>query len=86
MSNSPFSSLGYMLGGVGNMIPQGYISAYPPYDKRTDREKLMGKLEVNKAMIEDKLKENEEINEALAYLDEHPVIEKMNNLIKRLVG
>jgi hypothetical protein len=83
MSNNP---LGNLLGNVGGLFPhQGYLQHYGMNDKRTDREKLTSKLELNEKLIEEKIKENEEIKEALKHLDEHPMIEKMNNLIKKLI-
>jgi cell division protein FtsB len=59
---------------------------YAPTDRRTKRERLDAKLAANQAQIDRLLAENEEIKQALALLDSHSLLEKMDNLITKLLG
>jgi len=82
MNNIGGGLMGQALQGLGSLPYGGYY----PRDTRTNREKLESKLNSNISEINRLTSENEELTEALMLLDDHPMIEKMNNLIHKLVG
>lgn len=55
-------------------------------DTRTDRLKLTDKLTINNNTILKLQAENVEIEEALKLLDENPIMERLTNVLRRLIG
>lgn len=76
--------------GMGNgyaILGSGCVG-YPftGNEKFTNRERLNRLRESNEAQILYLQNMNKDVEEALTLLDEHPMIEKMSNLIQKLLG
>lgn len=59
---------------------------YPATDRRTKRQRLEDLRASNVKRIEELMAKNEDIDAALALLTDHPVLEKLDNLVTKLLG
>jgi hypothetical protein len=73
-------------GGLGGFLQQQQYMPSMPVDTRSGRQQLADKRAANDHVIATLTEQNAEIDDALALLDQHPLIEKMQDLLRKLIG